>query len=139
MPYRWSVDPVARRGRALFDGSVAGADVAAALDAIYADPRWAPGFDALWDCSGVREVTILPQDVAAIAARVRALAGRMGPGRAAIVVPGDMNRLVALLILRLTRNPQRARRVFGALDEAAAWLDEGPPVGAVADALAEPP
>ena len=124
MAFRVHIDPAARRGTVVAYDAASGEEAVAAMEALFLDPAWESGFDALWDLTGVRTIDMDREGAAALALRVRVLEPLMGPGRGAFAVAeGDQRRLTEA-ILHLTRVPGRERRVFPTLDEARAWLDE---------------
>ena len=127
-----TLHPDRRLGVALVDGLVTGADFVAAMEALYGHADWAPGFAALWDLTAVHELHIGPDDVAVIVARTRALGGQMGAGRAAFVVPRELDYLIARLITRRAEGDARERRLFATRAEADRWLADAADASAAA-------
>lgn len=122
MPYSCRIEPEQRLGITTLRGSLTVDDFLEALRALYQHDAWRPGFDALWDGRGVRELVLGEEDVAAIVGRVRQLTDRMGSGRAAFVVPREIDHLIAQLILHLTETERRQRKTFQSMPAALVWL-----------------
>lgn len=136
MPAVCTVLPPRRLGVVVLHGALDGPQFVAAMEALYEDPAWEPGFSALWDARRVRKLALDPEDVQALGRRIEALAERMGGGRAAFVVPDEFHRMIAVLIVRKAPRADRDRRMFEHLDDALAWLGVEAPVPGVQEAEA---
>ncbi|RMH60971.1 MAG: hypothetical protein D6685_09810 [Bacteroidetes bacterium] len=124
MSYLCRVLPDHRLGIALFAGPLTVDDFLGSMHGLYEHEDWQPGFAALWDSRRVRELVLGEQDVAAIVRCTRDLAPRMGTGRAAFVVPREIDHLIARLLIRLTQDERRERQAFREITDALAWLGQ---------------
>ncbi len=125
MPYSCHVDPAARNALVTLSGTVDRADFIGAMETCYRHPGWQPGFTALWNAQGIRQLLLDPTDVEAVVAAMAALEPLMGEGRAAFVVPRDVDYLIARLLIIRGGSTLRERRTFNSLAEAKAWLQGG--------------
>lgn len=125
MPFDCHVHPALERGVLTLSGVIDGALFVRAMDAIYRHPDWQPGFSALWDARDIRELLIDPADVASVTNVMTRLEPLMGEGRAAFVVPREIDYAIARLLIHRGASSKRERRTFSSMKEALAWLDEG--------------
>ena len=124
MAFTLHIDRATRRALGVLSGSVTGHEFAEAMDALYHDPAWSPGFEVLWDFTAVRELLVDRQGVETIVAAARACRPRMGVGRTAIAIPNEMHQTIASLVVYKTRGEGRDRRIFDTRATADAWLNE---------------
>ena len=136
MPYRHQLYPDHRLGIIRLTGSIFGADLTRAIRDLYDDPEWDPAYSSLWDFRGVTMLALLPRDSASISRLFRTFDDRLAaPGRTAVIVSRQIDRLAAKLILRrrerYVRRPAKVFFSFGspepgapdrAVLQAAAWL-----------------
>jgi hypothetical protein len=125
MAYRIEFGDATGRATGTLSGSVSGEEYAEAVCALYGDAAWTPGADVLWDLSAIRELLVDQRGVDAIVDAVRACQPKMGGGRVAVVIPNEMHRTIASLLMYKTRWLERERRLFEARAAAEAWLDGG--------------
>ena len=123
MGYTVRIDPERRRGYVEIEGDVTKATVIDVARALFQHEGWVPGFDAVWDGRKITQLLLDEDDVAEIVAQSQALSERMGGGRAAVVVPREVDWIMARLFLLRAHHPDRQRRTFHTLEEAMAWLD----------------
>ncbi|HYE57181.1 MAG TPA: hypothetical protein VD948_01700 [Rhodothermales bacterium] len=97
--------------------------------ALFQHEGWEPGFDAVWDGRKITQLLLDENDVDEIVAQSQALSGVMRGGRAAVVVPREVDWIMARLFLLRARHPDRERLTFHTLEEAMAWLDTPPEEG----------
>ena len=62
-PYVYDIDPASGLALAKMRGVVTGTAMLDVLEAVHGDPRWSPGFEAIWDCSDVTSHVVSPPDV----------------------------------------------------------------------------
>ena len=122
MAFHVHISPADALGVVTFLDAVTGADLAGALDALYADPRWRPGFDALWDFGRMSTLVLDPDDLKALVALDFAYEAVGGVGRDAIVVTTDLDRSLAALFEHLSKETPRPNRVFASVEAARTWL-----------------
>ncbi|ARA93480.1 hypothetical protein AWN76_010140 [Rhodothermaceae bacterium RA] len=124
MPYECRIFSDQHLGVATLYGPLVVDDFLGAMHGLYEHEDWHPGFAALWDARRVRELVLGERDVAAIVRCTRDLVPRMGTGRAAFVVPREIDHLIARLLIRLTQDERRERQAFREMTEALAWLGQ---------------
>ena len=135
MPFTARIEASHRLGVATLLGAIDGVDFRNAMRALYEHPAWEPDFNALWDGRGLSVLLLQPEDVEHVLALTVELEARMGTGRAAFVMPQELHRMIAGLIIRRRRPNGRERKVFESMEPALAWLevegalDERPPDG----------
>ena len=132
MPFRVEIDPERRRALVEIDGTVTAAVVMEAMEELFGNPQWQPGYDGLWDCSGIQQLVMDPADLGALVALATSLAPRIGTGRGAFVLTRDLDSMMAALVVYRSRPSDRDRRVFRTREEAVAWLDGVDPHGGTA-------
>lgn len=127
MPFTVCLRPALRLGLVAFSGAIDADAIVRALRALVLDPRWTRGCVTLWDGRSIRSLDLTPEDVARIAAAVRALEEPRGEGSAAVVVLREVDLLAARLLVERTRGrAPREVRIFDAFGPAAAWLGLSP-------------
>ncbi len=124
MPFDCHVHPDLERGVLMLNGVIDGAVFVQAMDALYRHADWQPGFSALWDARGIRELLIGPEDVARVMEAMTRLEPLMGEGRGAFVVPREIDYVIARLLIHRGASSKRERRTFSRIEAALAWLDE---------------
>jgi len=118
------IDPVARLGAVAFYGDVMGPELVAAIEALFGDEGWEPGFDALWDGRGVANLIVGPEDIDAVVAANDRLLDRIGEGHAVILTTGAEEYASAFMIRRqLGPTTGKQIRLADNLLEAMALLD----------------
>ena len=116
----------ARLGVVTLSGAVDGRGLLLAMADVFLDPRWEPGFDVVWDGRAIRELDLVPADLVRVRKMTTQVRDRMGPGRAAILVRGELDEMAAALLeKRSGKLPERTVRTFRQAAEAAAWLGVG--------------
>lgn len=122
MPFDCRIEPERRLGWIVLTGTVDGEGFLEAMEALYRHPDWQPGFSALWDARRLGQLLLEPADMHRILAAMQALASQMGQGRAAFVVPREIDYTIARLFIYRGATGERERRTFGDVDEALRWL-----------------
>lgn len=125
MPFECRIDPGQRLGWVALIGAVDGDNFLAAMDGLYRHPDWQPGFSALWDARRLHQLLLEPADTHRILAAMQTLAPEIGVGRAAFVVPRDIDYTIARLFIYRGATEGRERRTFADVDEALRWLGAG--------------
>lgn len=126
MTYVYQIYPEHRLAITLYHGAVNGEDVAHAMDAVFLDERWQPGYAAVWDIRTIEALIIVPEGVKAIAEKTKDLREQIGGGKAAILVRRSMDHTIAaLLTRRRLTGPEREVQTFRQAEEAEAWLGMG--------------
>ena len=125
MPCLTHVDPALRMGMVRAIGYVSGADLARANEALYSDPAWVPGFDEFWDCSGIVEFDVSPEEMRAIADMEVSGQDRIGPGRVALVMTREVVQMVGILYRAMVTEAARPVEIVLSLEAGAAWLGHG--------------
>ena len=102
MPYSYAIDITARLATVTLAGTVRGTDIASAMEAVFGDSSWEPGFDLLWQASGITELLFERDDLPGMITLQRRLAARAGGGREVILVSRsldeDMAKMYALMM-----------------------------------------
>lgn len=122
MPCLTTVDPDLRTGLVRGTGYVTGIDLLRANEALYSDPAWQPGFDEFWDCSGIAEFDVSPDEMKAIAAMEMGSQDRIGTGRVALVMTREVVQMVGHLYRRLVSEAGRPVEVVRTREAGAEWL-----------------
>lgn len=124
MPFAYRIDPDARLGAVAFYGDVTGADLVAAMEALFGDEAWEPGFSALWDGRGIERLTLGFTDYSSVLAAAVRLLGRIGGGTGVVLTSGFEEYASAFQIRKhLGPVPGRQLRLAGGLREALALLE----------------
>ena len=123
MPFDVHIDRERGLATMRVHGTIDGADIAVATEALYGHPGWRRGLAVLWDGSGIQRLILDPADVAAIEELSRRLEPTTGQGRTAYVLPHEVAEVMARLFFRRLPTPHRERRLFKRVDAALAWLD----------------
>lgn len=124
MPFDCHIDPKRRLGIMTVRGTIDGAEIVAAAEALYGHPDWRRGFAVLWDGTGIKQLIVEPSDIAAIEELSPQMKPTMGSGRTAYVLPHETAEIIARLFFRRLPTPHRERRLFEHVDEALAWLED---------------
>ena len=122
MPFRYGIVRLRRLGVLLFDGTLTAADVDQAERALFADDRWRPGFDVLWDGRGARSIDIGHEQVGPLLGALRAAEAAGRPRRHGWVTPDEPHEWMAVLLAHRLRGEGRARRGFPDAYAARRWL-----------------
>jgi hypothetical protein len=122
MPWSYVIDSANRLARVAMAGTIRGADIAAAMQTIYADPAWQPGFDSLWECTGITELLFERDDLPTLVGLQRESRARSGYGREAIVVSRALDDVMAKMYAAMMRESTREVLVCRSLAEAAQFL-----------------
>lgn len=124
MGFTCSIDAEARLGRVEVHGVVDVQVFLGMMETLYRHPHWQPGYAALWDARGITKLLLSPHETERIVAFMRELEPYMGEGRAAFVVPREIDYIIARLLIFRGLHSKRERRAFTSMHEAQAWLDE---------------
>lgn len=118
-PFAFDIDPDEAMSYARMWGVVSGADMLRLAQAVHADPRWARGFDAVWDCSAVRAHVLTPEDVEPIVREEAA----SGDGRDVLVHSrADGDGAISQMLAAFCRRRGKAMTVHATLAGALAAL-----------------
>lgn len=123
MPFLHVIDPSRQLGVAGLTGRVNADIFCDAMHAMYTDPAWKPGMQALWDLRYIDRLVITPDDIPQITQVVDSFRDVLGTGNAAFVAPHEPVHSIANLIVLRTHVPERQRRVFRQISDALEWLD----------------
>ena len=123
MPFTYRVDPAHQIGLVAWRGRVSGEQIIEAMDALFGDPAWQPGFRHCWDGRAISELVLDLPETGAIVKHLREMAGQMGKGRAATVNPAEIHWLAARTLIVMSRLGLPEAKVCTTLNEAAAWLE----------------
>ena len=123
MPFLHVIDLSRRLGVAGLTGRVDADIFCDSMHAMYTDPDWEPGMQALWDLRYIDPLVITPDDIPQIMQVVDSFRETLGNGNAAFVAPHEPVHSVARLLVLRTHVPERQRRVFRQISDALAWLD----------------
>jgi len=123
MPITYTISREERLIKAYATGVIRAEDLHPFIDALLADPDFAPGLRGLYDASeAAPDITIL--QLAEVASRVLQLT-KLGMGRIAIVAQARATYRVAKTFSVLARAIGIEVEVFTELRAAEAWLDDG--------------
>ena len=117
MAFSLVISDANRLATGTLSGSVRGSDIAAAIQTIYDDPAWQPGFDTFWDCSGIKELFEL-DDLPNIVALQDASSGRAGTGVEIILVERLLDDAMASMYAVMMRTKVRAVHICRSVGEA---------------------
>lgn len=124
MTLEYEIDSKRQLAVAVLSGSVTAEDYLDAMTQVYNDPRRKPGYSTVWDCRGIEELIIGGEGVKRIIDATFRLREQMGAGKAAFVVPREIDETMAKLLIWRTRSEGRDRKTFATLDEAMAWIEK---------------
>lgn len=127
MAYTYRIDPERRMGFVTLTGRVDGGQLREAMAELYGHPDWQPGYSALWEARAVDSIAIAPEDLPSISETLVGLQDRVGPGRGAWVVRGEMAQSLGVLLARRAQQQGHERRSFTDPQEALRWLAEAEP------------
>lgn len=123
MPFLHVIDSSRELGVAGLTGRVDADIFCDAMQAIYTDPDWQPGMQALWDLRYIDQLVITPEDIPQITQVVDSFRDVLGNGNAAFVAPHEPVHSIANLLVLRTHVPERQRRVFRQISDALEWLN----------------
>lgn len=133
MAHTHRIDTSRRVATLTFTGTVTGHDLVSALFALYEDPAWAPGYDAIWDFRVITELLLEEGDLKNLVALDHELDDVAGHGRDVVVVSRELDLFVGKLFLRLSKDTPRPNHLVTTMDEALVWLNgEAPSSGSAA-------
>jgi hypothetical protein len=122
MAFSYVIDGANRLATGTLSGSVSGAEMAYALRTVYQDVAWQPGFDTLWECSGITQLLLERNDLATLVGLHREFIGRAGSGLEIIVVTRSLDHVMAKVYAVMMRSQARRVRVCRSVAEAAEFL-----------------
>lgn len=123
MPFLHVIDASRHLGVAGLTGRVDANVFCDAMRAIYTDPAWEAGMQALWDLRFIDQLVISPEDIPQITGVVDSYRDVLGNGNAAFVAPHEPVHSIARLLVLRTHVPERPRRVFRQISDALEWLN----------------
>lgn len=123
MPFLHVIDASRQLGVAGLTGRVDADIFCDAMHAMYTDPDWKPGMQALWDLRYIDQLVITPTDIPQIMKVVDSFRDVLGNGNAAFVAPHEPVHSIANLLVLRTHVPERPRRVFRQISDALDWLN----------------
>ena len=118
MAFSLVISDANRLAAGTLSGSVRGSDIAAAIQTLYDDPAWQPGFDTFWDCSGITELLFEREDLPNIVALQHASSGRAGTGIEVILVERMLDDAMASMYAAVMRTKVRAVHICRSVGEA---------------------
>jgi hypothetical protein len=124
MPYDIAIRQDDGFTQVTFHGTTTGRDIIAATDELLARPDYDAGLDQLWDLNDVTKLLVGPEEMGELVERDRAhvASGAMGEVHVAIVVAGELRKLVIHLYEYQMRASGQHIRLFDEAAEAEAWL-----------------
>jgi len=127
MPYRVSLSTCDPFGLVELSGVVSWTELGQAFRALYLDPRWAPGADALWDARAVTGFRLTPGEVSPdapsdAASTMAELASARAGGRAAVVTRDLLVASLARVLAELGPPTGRVVKTFPEVGDALAFL-----------------
>lgn len=122
MPFTVDIDATQQTALVTLQGIVHRCDFVDSMEACFRHPAWQPGFSALWDAQQIEQLILAPEDVSVILKTLADLEPLIGDGRAAFVVPREIDYMMARLLIHRGGNPVRDRRTFRDAPSAWAWL-----------------
>ena len=129
MPFRYHIYPTHRTGAVAFAGGVTGVDMIAAMETLYSDSEWRPGFTSIWDLRSITSLSVSPDEVDAIADRAAELCEWAGHGKVAAITRREVDEMIVQLLAYRCRNTARSSvRFFNRLSEALIWVRSTDPV-----------
>lgn len=134
MDYSITFDPAVPYVRLKAWGTITPAAFERMFRELVAHPQWRPGLFILSDYSGIEAANLSAEDIRAMAGFYATIAGRIGPGRSAIVAGGSLEYGLGRMWVSWTEmKVSRQVRIFLSSDEARAWIEEpgaesGPPM-----------
>jgi chloramphenicol 3-O-phosphotransferase len=108
MTFSLVISEAHRLATGTLSGSVRGSDIAAAIQTLYDDPAWQPGFDTFWDCAGITELLFEREDLPNIVALQHASSERAGTGIEIILVARMLDDAMASMYRVAMRTEVRA-------------------------------
>lgn len=133
MPFQLRFEPEHALAIVEFDGTVDGATLVGAMEALLADDRCAGCRHTLWDLDRALEMDVVPDDIGRVVAAHERIEARLGPGRASFLsTRWFLGHLMTLLKSR-RRDSEREIRVFGSYRSAYTWAVGGPAPTATPD------
>lgn len=124
MAYAYDVLSAHQLGIVTFTGALVDGDIVRAMESLFLDDRWVPGYSAVWDLSNVQLLVLEPGDVTAIYQKVVELREQIDGGRSAIVARRELDRSIAVMVShQLKKRPERNTEVFRTLADAEHWLE----------------
>ena len=124
MSFTCRVDKTQKTGFVTLDGVINCDTFIGVMETLYRHPDWRPGYSALWDGREIKQLLIDPDDLKRILAIILEYRPMVGPGRAAFVMPRDLDYVITRLVLHRGGTPERERRTFPRLEPALEWLAE---------------
>ena len=121
MPLPYVIEATQRVAVVTLSGRVTGADLAQAMQSIYADPAWHSGFNIIWDGLQITELIFERPDLADLIALQRSSSERAGAGRDVIVTTRVIDEMMANMYVTLVKHV-RATSVASSMGEALAVL-----------------
>lgn len=106
-----------------WQGTVTGEEIEQAMQDLFEDDRWQPGFRHVWDGRGIHVLSLGLSDLRSVAQALRRLHPRMGDGRAASILPEDSHWAVGRLLVLYSRLTLPHVLVCRSAREAAEWLE----------------
>ncbi len=122
MAFSYTIDAANRLARATLSGTVHGTELVAGARAIYKDPAWRPGFDTLWECTGITQLLLERDDIPSIVAVHERMSDRAGDGLEVIVVSRSLDHVMARMYSVWMRSQKRNVHVCRTVIEASQLL-----------------
>ena len=121
--FPYSIDPSRRVASVTVSGRVHGYDIAAAIETLYADPRWHAGFDIVWDATTICELLFEKQDIPGFVQLQRKHAAA-APRREVIITRRLIDRTMAQIYALMMKAGGHEVRACESNEEAYAWLEK---------------
>lgn len=124
MAHSCEIDNVRQLGIVTLTGSICDRELIQIIAELYDSEQWTPGFNSLWDSSGVSELIIEQEGLTDIVSEMNHHLDRAGIGRTAIVVTRELDESMAKILMYMARAESRDRRIFRNRQAAEQWLSK---------------
>jgi hypothetical protein len=122
MTHPHTIDPSRHAAMVTLSGTIRGSDLAAAMETVYNDPLWQPGFSLLWGGTTITELLFEKNDLPRLVDVNRRHAARAGIVREVIIVGRQLDRAMAEMYAMLMKHEGRTVHVCDSEAEAWTWL-----------------
>jgi hypothetical protein len=110
MPFTYRIDPSARLAAVAFFGEVTGRDLVEAIETLFSDEAWEPGFQAVWDGRGLHSIRVSYADYGAVLAAAVRVLPRIGGGTG-VILTSDPEEYEAAFMIRKFLGPVPGKQV----------------------------
>lgn len=122
MPHRIYIAPERELGIVKWDGPVNGGDLIWAIQELYGNPLWQPGFQACWDGTNLATLDLSFAEMQQVVEVAKVAVERVGDARTASVMSNELHLASMRMLTGLIRLKGLNVKFFRSLDKAAPWL-----------------